>query len=75
MKSTASRPLDPATYTVPGFCREHHISRSYLYRLWNEGRGPRRTKVGRRTLISGEAAADWRRRMEAETMEQEGGES
>ena len=75
MKSIASRFLDPATYTVPGFCREHHISRSYLYRLWNEGRGPRRTKVGRRTLSSGEAAAAWRRRMEAETTEQESGES
>ena len=75
MKSIASPFLDPATYTVPGFCREHHISRSYLYRLWNEGRGPRRTKVGRRTLISGEAAAAWRRRMEAETTEQESGES
>ena len=75
MKSTASPPLDPATYTVPGFCREHHISRSYLYRLWNEGRGPRRTKVGRRTLISGEAAADWRRGREAETTEHEGQDS
>jgi len=29
--------------------------------------GPRLMKVGRRTLISVEAAADWRRDMEAKT--------
>lgn len=67
MPSSSARSADPATYTVTTFCQEHNISRSYLYRLWSEGRGPRRTKLGRRTLISREAAADWRRRMEAET--------
>lgn len=75
MKSTSVRRLDPAVYTVTDFCEEHRISRSYLYRLWSEGRGPRRTKVGRRTLISGEAAAEWRRRMEAETVQGDGGGS
>jgi len=73
MKSTASRSLDTAAYTVSSFSEEHHISRSYLYRLWSEGRGPRRTKLGRRTLISGEAAAEWRRRMETETSQQDNG--
>ena len=62
-----SRHQDPLTYTIASFCREHHISRGYLYQLWAEGKGPRRIKVGRRTLISGEAAAAWRRRMERET--------
>lgn len=73
MKSSFARPLDPAAYTVSSFCEQHHISRSYLYQLWSEGRGPQRTKLGRRTLISGEAAAEWRARMEAETSEQESG--
>lgn len=68
MESTSVLRLDPATYTVASFCEAHNISRSYLYWLWAEGRGPRRTKLGRRTLISGEAAAEWRLRMEAETM-------
>ncbi len=72
MDSTPVRSADPATYTVTTFCQEHNISRSYLYRLWNEGRGPRRTKLGRRTLISREAAADWRRQMEVETFRMEG---
>jgi len=55
MKSTSVSRPDPAVYTVTDFCEEHRISRSYLYRLWSEGRGPRRTKVGRRTSSSGEA--------------------
>lgn len=49
------------------FVGDHAISRSLLYRLWSEGRGPRITKVHGRTLISAEAAADWRREMEQAT--------
>lgn len=70
-RTTAStRPqtvTDPPTYTVDAFCEAHHISRAYLYQLWNEGLGPRRTKLGRRTFISGEAASEWRRRLEEQT--------
>lgn len=58
---------DPPLYNVPAFCEAHDISRGYLYQLWSEGRGPRRTKLGRRTVITGEAAAEWRRRMERAT--------
>jgi len=58
---------DQPTYTVDAFCEAHHISRAFLYRLWSQGHGPARTKLGRRTLISGEAAARWRRRMEEPT--------
>jgi predicted DNA-binding transcriptional regulator AlpA len=53
--------------TIPAFVAEHGISRSLFYRLVREGRGPRLTKIATRTLISAEAAAEWRARMEAET--------
>jgi hypothetical protein len=53
--------------TIPAFAAEHSISRSLLYRLIKEGRGPRLTKIARRTLISAEAAAEWRTRIERET--------
>ena len=53
------------TYSVSEFCREHGISRGLFYRLLREGHGPHVIKAGRRTLISHEAAAEWRRRMEA----------
>lgn len=62
-----SSATDPPVFSVPAFCESHGISRGYLYQLWSEGAGPRRFKCGRRTLISREAAAEWRRRMEEET--------
>jgi hypothetical protein len=49
---------------VDGFCREHGISRAHFYNLLKHGDGPAIMKVGRRTLISAEAAAAWRHRME-----------
>ena len=57
-------------YDVPGFCRAHgDMSRSLLYKLWDEGLGPARMRAGKRVLISREAAAEWRRKMEAQTAE------
>ena len=50
---------------VDGFCRDHGISRAHFYNLLKRGDGPVIMKVGRRTLISAEAAAEWRKRMEA----------
>lgn len=56
------------SYTIPNFCADHgNISRSFFHKLVNEGNGPRLMKIGRRTLISAEAAAEWRSRMEAKT--------
>jgi predicted DNA-binding transcriptional regulator AlpA len=52
------------TYSVAEFCREHGISRGLFYSLLRDGRGPRVIKAGRRTLISHEAAEEWRRVME-----------
>ena len=61
--------LPPATLTVGQFCLTHNISRALLYLLLRNGRGPRVMKAGRRTLISAEAAADWRRAMETASAE------
>ena len=57
--------MSKAAFSVAEFCREHGISRGLFYSLLREGRGPRVIKAGRRTLISREAAEEWRRRMEA----------
>lgn len=55
-------------YTVTEFCAEHGgISRVLFYKLLKEGRGPRLMKVGRRTMVTAEAAADWRKLMESES--------
>ena len=61
-----SRP-SPSLQSVPEFCTDNGVSRSLFYRLVKEGRGPRLTKIARRTLVSSEAAAEWRARMERET--------
>ena len=57
----------PQAFDVPQFCAAHSISRSLFYLMQRNGRGPRTFKAGRRTLVSREAAEEWRARMEGET--------
>lgn len=59
--------LPQAAYTIAEFCDAHRISRTHLHNLTKAGQGPRLMKVGRRVLISPEAAADWRRQLEEST--------
>lgn len=62
--------MQKPVYTVQEFCAEHGgISKVFFYELQKRGQGPRIMKVGRRTLISAEAAAEWRARMERMTAE------
>ncbi len=56
--------MDQLAFSIPDFCASHGITRGFLYQLWQRGLGPTRMKVGKRTLISVEAAAEWRRQME-----------
>jgi hypothetical protein len=56
--------IDRAAYSVNEFAHAHGLSRAHLYNLWRDGIGPKAMRVGRRTLISKEAAAAWRREME-----------
>lgn len=56
-----------STYTIAQFCEAHCIGRTHLYHVIKAGKGPRLIKLGRRTLISAEAAADWRRDLEKAT--------
>ncbi len=54
-------------FSVASFCKAHGISRALFYKLLKNGNGPRTMKVANRTLISVEAARDWRSQMEAAT--------
>ena len=47
--------------------RLRNMSRTLFYELEKQGRGPVTFKLGRKTLISSHAAADWVKRMEAES--------
>ncbi|MDA1277985.1 MAG: transcriptional regulator [Verrucomicrobia bacterium] len=53
-------------FSIVQFCEAHGFSRAMFYLLMKDGRAPAVMKVGKRTLISAEAAADWRKRMESE---------
>lgn len=55
-------------YSVTEFCQENSISRTFFYDLEKRGLAPKSMKIGRRRLISTEAAIEWRRRMEAATV-------
>ena len=52
--------------TVTQFCKEYSVSRSMLYKLWREGKGPSFFRVGNRRLISAQAADAWRAMLEVE---------
>lgn len=58
-------------FSVAAFCADHGIGRTHFYELLRQGKAPRLMKLGRRVLISAEAAADWRRAMEAATDQKE----
>lgn len=58
-----TQPDSPSALAVPEFCRAHRISRAHFYELLKRGLGPRVMKVGARTLVSQEAASEWRERM------------
>ena len=54
-----------AAFTVPEFCEAHRISQATYYEMKKEKWGPVEMEVGRRRLVSFEAAAEWRRKREA----------
>jgi predicted DNA-binding transcriptional regulator AlpA len=69
---TKGRNMTPTTphrsaYSLTEFCVEHRISRTTLWQLCKAGKGPRMMKLGRRVLVSVEAAAEWRRQVEVAT--------
>jgi hypothetical protein len=57
-------PPPQAAFTVAEFCRAHRVSQAMYYQMKKEGWGPAEMSVGRRRLISYEAASVWRRERE-----------
>lgn len=53
--------------SIARFCEDNDISRSTFYKLDSAGKAPRTFRVGRRRLVSDEAAIEWRRERERET--------
>jgi len=51
--------------SIKMFCEQNNISRNLFYTILKAGAGPKMMQVGKRRLISIEAAAEWRRTMES----------
>jgi hypothetical protein len=65
----SSPPTPRLALSIREFCTSHNLSEAFYYKLKRQGEGPREMKVGARTLISVEAAAEWRRAREAKHTE------
>jgi len=63
--AAVSPPTPRLALSIPEFCKAHGISEGFFYKLKKQGKGPREMKVGARTLITLESAAEWRRAREA----------
>jgi hypothetical protein len=57
-------PVERAAYSIDEFARAHDLSVAMYFKLRNLGLGPDEMRVGRRRLISFEAAERWRRQRE-----------
>jgi len=63
---TLPTPTGRAAYFIEEFCAAHRLSPSMYWKLKAEGKAPTEMQVGRRRMISFEAAAIWRRQRECE---------
>jgi predicted DNA-binding transcriptional regulator AlpA len=63
--------MPTAAYSIAEFCRAHRVSRAFFYVLLKRGDAPKIMRIGKRRLVSDEAARDWRQRMERAAAEQD----
>lgn len=61
IEATDQKVVERQAFSIAEFCRAHSISEPFYFQLKRAGLQPRETYVGRRVLISAEAAAEWRR--------------
>ena len=59
-------PVKTLGYTIVGLCEALHISRSHFYNLPPEDR-PKIIRLGRRVVITPQAAAEWLAEMQRRT--------
>lgn len=52
--------VEPLSLTIAQFCKAHSIGRTTLWKMWREGKGPRRFRVGRSVRIPADEARNWR---------------
>lgn len=50
--------------SIKDFCTQHGISKNLFYKLEREGCAPKTINLGKRRLITAEAATEWRMSMQ-----------
>jgi hypothetical protein len=51
--------MEPEAFTIDEFCKAFRISRAHYFNMQKAGETPRVMHVGKRVIISRQAAADW----------------
>jgi hypothetical protein len=59
-------PVGQSSFTIPQWCRKHHISRAHYYRLKKRRKAPRTMEADGLVRITPEADRDWMLEREAE---------
>jgi hypothetical protein len=60
-------PLPHLAFSIAEFCKAFGISPALYWKIKAQGLGPREMRIGRRVLISPQAASAWGRRRERAT--------
>jgi hypothetical protein len=63
----ADRPIQPLALSIREFAEAHNLSIDTYFKMQRDGFGPKVMRVGGRTLVSLEAAAEWRAEREKAT--------
>jgi predicted DNA-binding transcriptional regulator AlpA len=58
--------MQKQAYSIPDFLTAYSLSRSALYRLWNENRGPAALRIGRKVIILVDDARAWAEQLKAD---------
>ena len=64
-RDVCNEPSPRFALSIPEFCEAHGFSEGMFYKMKKQHLTPREMKVGTRTLITFEAAAEWRAEREA----------
>ena len=59
--------MTPKAHSIKAFCEAHSISRNLFYTLKKQGLAPKMIHVGKRRLITEEAATEWRQMMQSQS--------
>lgn len=62
-----ARRVAPMAYSIEECALAYGLGRTTMFNLFSQGRGPRTFRVGRRVLISAEAAQEWIRSLERDS--------